>query len=109
MDGTNLNAVELFTYLGSVISNDATLRKDLYNRLSKANNSFGRLSKSMEESVAPSFHEHPAVVVPTILFRQCCLHSFPGIKRQDYVSNEEILKRASLPSIESISLQVQMR
>ena len=43
LDGTNLNAVEHFTYLGSVISNDATVSKDLDNRLSKASSSFGRL------------------------------------------------------------------
>ena len=45
IDDTNLNAVEHFTYLGSVISNDATVSKDLDNRLSKASSSFGRLSK----------------------------------------------------------------
>ena len=45
IDGTNLSAVEQFTYLGSVISNDATVSKDLDNRLSKASSSFGRLSK----------------------------------------------------------------
>ena len=32
-----------------------------------------------------------------------------GIKWQDHVSNEEILKRACLPSVESILLQVQLR
>ena len=40
LDGTNLNAVEHFTYLGIVISNDATVSKDLDNRLSKASSSF---------------------------------------------------------------------
>ena len=34
IDSTNLNAVEHFTYLGSVISNDATVSKDLDNHLS---------------------------------------------------------------------------
>ena len=66
------------------------------------------------------------VVVPTLLygaetwvlyqkqirlleqFQQCCLHSIHGIKWQDHVSNEEVLKRASLPSIESILLEVQL-
>ena len=32
-----------------------------------------------------------------------------GIKWQNYATNEEVLKRASLPSIESIFLQVQLR
>ena len=41
-------------------------------------------------------------------FHQRCLRSILGIKWQDYVSNE-VLKRVSLPSIESILLQVQLR
>ena len=45
IDGTNLNAVEYFTYLGSIIPSDATVSKDLDNRSSKASSSFGRLSK----------------------------------------------------------------
>ena len=45
IDGINLNAVEHFTYLGSVISNGAIVNKDLDNRLSRASSSFGRLSK----------------------------------------------------------------
>ena len=39
-------------------------------------------------------------------FHQCCLLSILGIKWQDHVSNGEVLKRASQPSIESILLQV---
>ena len=42
-------------------------------------------------------------------FHQRCLRSIFGIKWQDQVSNEKVLKRASLPSIESILLQVQLR
>ena len=36
------------------------------------------------------------------------LHSILGIKWQDYVSNEEVLRRPSLPRIESILLPVQL-
>ena len=42
-------------------------------------------------------------------FTNTALRSILGNKWQDYVSNEEVIKRASLPSIESILLQVQMR
>ena len=42
-------------------------------------------------------------------FHQHCLRSILGIKWQDHVLNEEVLKRASLPSIESILLQMQLR
>ena len=40
INGTNLNAVEYFTYLGSVISSDATVNKNLDNPLSKVSSSF---------------------------------------------------------------------
>ena len=36
------------------------------------------------------------------------MHFTLGIKWKDHVSNEEVLKRASLPSTESILLQVQL-
>ena len=39
-------------------------------------------------------------------FHQHCLYSILGIRWQDYVSNEEVLKKASLPSVESILLPV---
>ena len=42
-------------------------------------------------------------------FQQRCLRSILGIKWQSHVSNEEVLKRASLPSIESFVLHVQLR
>ena len=45
IDGYQLNAVEHFTYLGSVIANDATTTKDVDNRIAKASSSFGRLQK----------------------------------------------------------------
>ena len=123
--------MEYFTYLCSVISNDATVSKDLDNRLSKASSSFGRLSKRVWQNHSLCFSTkiqiYRAVIVPILLyvaetwvlyrkqirllerFHQRCLHSILGIKCQDHVSNEEVLKRASLPSIESILLQVQLR
>ena len=42
-------------------------------------------------------------------FHQRCLHSILGIKWQDHASNEEVLKRVSLPSIECILLQMHLR
>ena len=37
------------------------------------------------------------------------MRSILGIQWQDHVSNEEVFKRAGLPSIESILLKVQLR
>ena len=107
IDGTNLNAMERFTYRGSVISSDAIVRKDLDNRLSKASSSFGRLSKRVWQShslrLSTKTQVHRPVVGPTplsgaetrVLFRkqirplerfhQRCLRSILGIKWQNYV------------------------
>ena len=126
IDGTNLNAVEHFTYLGSVISIDVTVSKDLDNRLSKASSSFGRLSKRVWQShslrLSTNLQIYRAVVVTTLLygaeswvlyrkqirlrerFHQRCLRSILGIKWQTPCQNEEVLKSSSLPSIESILL-----
>ena len=123
--------MEHFTSLGSVISNDATVNKDLDNRLSKASSSFGRLSKRVWQSHSLRFSTklqvYRAVFDTTFLngaetwvlyrkqfrllkrFHQRCLRSILGIQWQDHVSNEEVFKRASLPSIESILLKVQLR
>ena len=128
IDGTDLNAVEHFTYLGSVISNAATVSKNLDNRSSKASSSFGRLSKRVWQShslrFSPNLQVYRAVVVSILLygaetwalyrkqirllerFHQRRLRSILGIRWQDHVSNEEVLKRASLPSIQSLLLEV---
>ena len=72
IDGTNLNAVEHFTYLGSVISSDATVSKDLDNHLSKASSSFRRLSKRVWQShslhLSTKIQIYRAVIIPTLLY-----------------------------------------
>ena len=130
IDGTNLNAVEHFTYLGSFISSDATVGKDLDNRFSKASSSFRRLSERAWQThslrLSTKIQDYRAVIISTLLytaetwvlyqkqirlleqFHKCCLRSILGIKWQDHVLNKEVLKRASLPSTESILLQVQL-
>ena len=70
-DGTNLNAVEHFTYLGSVIFNDTMTSTDLDNHLSKASSSFGRLSKRAWQShslcLCTKIQVYRAIVVSTLL------------------------------------------
>ena len=126
IDGTNLNVVEHFTYLDRVISNDATVNKDLDNRLFKASSSFGRLSMEVRQShslrLSTKIRVYRAVVVPTLVcgaetwdhcrkqirllerFNQRCLRSIFCIKWQDYVSNKGVFKKDSLSNVESILL-----
>ena len=113
--------MEHFTYLGSVISNDATVSNDLDNRLFKASSSSGRLSNRVWQSHSPhlstKLQVYRAVVVTTLLydaetwvlywkqirllkrFHHHCLRSILGIKWQDHVSNEEVLKRVHPASV----------
>lgn len=42
-------------------------------------------------------------------FHQRCLQTIPGIKWQDYISIADVLTRAHLANIESISLQLHLR
>ena len=58
IDGTNLDAVEFFTYLGSVISNDATVSKNLDKPLVQSQQFHRKTVKeSMAESLAPPLHK----------------------------------------------------
>ena len=72
IDGTDLNAAEHFIYLGSVNSKDATVSKDLDNRLSKASSPFGRLSKRVCQRhslcLSTKLQVYRAVVVTTLLY-----------------------------------------
>ena len=73
IDGTNLSAVEHFTYLylGSVISDEATVSRDLDNHLSKASSSFGSLSKRATRPASPrnaKIQLSGPVIVPTLLY-----------------------------------------
>ena len=73
IDGTNLNAVEHFTYLGSVISSDAIVSKDLDNCLFKVSSSledcqreYGRATRSTSPQrskfTGPSLFPPPCTV-----------------------------------------------
>ena len=126
-----LNTVEHFTYLGSVISNDASITKDVDNRLAKANSSFGRLQHRVWQNqslrMMTKVRVYVAVVISTLLyaaeswtmyrkhtqllerFHQRCLRSIMRVRWQDYVTNVEVLERAGLPSIEAMLLQRHLR
>ena len=131
IDTTCLSAVHQFTYLGSVISNDASISKDIDNRLSKASSAFGRLRKRVWDNhslrLTTKIQVYRAVVLSTLLygseswvlyrkqlrllecFHQRCLRSILNIRWQDHITNMEVLERAQLPSIECTLLVRQLR
>ena len=50
--GDILTEAQNFTYPSSIISNDATVRKDIYSHLTKASSSFGRIYKRFGQTIA---------------------------------------------------------
>ena len=57
--GTELKAVDRFMYLGSVISSDGSLEKEIAGRISKASESLGRLRSESQDHQA--IHENQSV------------------------------------------------
>ena len=80
IDGTTLKAADHFTYLGSVISNDASIDKDVDNRLAKASGSFGRLKKRVWKNhslrLSTTIIVYKAVVITTLLYGRDRKHGF---------------------------------
>ena len=101
INGTNLNTVEHFTYLGSVIPNDATVSKDLDNHLSKSSSFFGRLSRRVWQShslrLSTKIQVYRAVVVPTLLHGA---KSWVPYRRQTLASNGKTTCRTKKSSRE---------
>ena len=70
IDGHKFNTVEQFTYLGSAISNDATMDKDIDNHLAKVHSSFGHLEKHVwkKSLIVPGNKVYRAMVLTALLY-----------------------------------------
>ncbi|XP_076061594.1 uncharacterized protein LOC143037342 [Oratosquilla oratoria] len=128
---TELKSTQHFTYLGCTISSDARIDKEIDNRLSKANSSFGKLYKRVWNNKnlksKTKIRVYRAVVLTTLLygsetwvtyrshirllerFQQRCLRTILNIHWRDFVTNVEVLERAETPSIEAMLLKYQLR
>ena len=128
---TVLKTTKQFSYLGCTISCDAKIDKEIDNRLSKANSSFGRLYKRVWNNknlkTQTKIRVYRAVVLTTLLygsetwvtyrshirllerFHQRCLRTILNIIWSDFVTNVEVLEQADIPSIEAMLLKSQLR
>ena len=131
IDDRPLHAVKDFCYLGSILSNDASLNKEILNRISKASASFGSLQNRVWKqhgiSRKTKIKVYKACVLSNLLygcetwtvyrrhirqletFHHRHLRSILGIKWQDKVSNVEVLEQAECSSIEELLLRSQLR
>ena len=128
---TTLKTVEHFKYLGSVISSDGSLDREISARISKASQALGRLRTRVmtHKSIKldTKIKVYKAVVLTSLLygceswtlyrkhtkqlerFHTRSLRAIMGIKWQDRVTNLEVLDRGGLLSIEAMILKAQLR
>ena len=120
-----------FTYLGSIVSSNAKIDKELRNRIGKASTAFGnlrqRLWNNRHISIRAKCKVYRAVVLSTLLYgaevwtiyrtqvkklhaymmRQ--LRDIMSIKWYDKITNNEILCRANLPWMADILIEKNLR
>ena len=122
-DGGSVEVVDSFTYLGSVLSADGALDKELTSRLAKASRAFGALQKPIFGCSGLSIKSkrlvYKAIVLPTLfygaetwpkkarqmnrlnLFHRSCVRSILGVSRSDqhsrHLNTADLAQRARLP------------
>ena len=131
VNGHGLSVVDKFTYLGSTVSQAATVDDEVNARISKASAAFGRLYKNVWNrdgiSLQTKLKVYKAVVLATLLyacetwtvyqrharklnhFHTVCLRKLLKIKWQDKIPDTEVLERASMPSIHTLLMKNQIR
>ena len=131
MNNTNLKTVDSFKYLGSTISNDGSLDREIALRIQKASAALGRLKKKVLQrngiKTRTKLKLYRAIVLTSLLygaecwttyrrhvkqlesFHQRALRNLIGVKWQDRVSNSEVLLRTGSASIEATLIKAQMR
>ena len=131
VDNKLLKVPNKFCYLGSTITNKATLDDEIKVRLSKASSAFGkfqqRLWKSHDVSLPTKIMVYKAVIVPTLLyssetwtpyrhhinllnaFHMRLLRSICNISWKDKITNHEVLTKCHISGIEALLMKSQLR
>jgi hypothetical protein len=131
VDGTALNQIDHFTYLGSIISRDGRIDSELTKRMAKASSAFGRLRTRLwnnhHVSIRVKCKIYRAIVLSTLLygaeswtlyrsqvkklhaFMMRHLRSIMKVTWKDKVTNKVILERADLPSMEDLLIRKALR
>ena len=127
---TPLNVATTFKYLGSTNTNDCSLDKELSARIQSASVSFGRLRERLLNKhnikLVTKCKVYRAIILSCLLYSSEAytlyrrhiqrlrhihlrhLRAILGIKWSDRVTNNEVLQRADMPSIEAMLLSRQL-
>lgn len=131
INGKPIAEVKQFTYLGSILSHNCELTSEIQQRTKQAYSAFGRLSHRVFHNhnltLATKVLVYKAVCISALLYgcetwtpyrqhikmlERCnirCLQSMLGIRWWHKVTHTETRSRASIPSIEYLLYQRQLR
>ena len=131
LNNTPLEVVSKFCYLGSTTTESSTLDDEINTRIGKAATTFGRLTKrawrNPKLTTKTKMSIYQACILSTLLygsetwtsysyqekklnsFHLRCLRRLFEISWMDKVSNEEVLQRASLPTVSALIKQRRLR
>nr|VZI09662.1 unnamed protein product [Spirometra erinaceieuropaei] len=131
VNGTQLQVVDNFPYLGSTLSRNTKIDDEVANRISKASQAFGRLQSTVWNrhglQLSTKLKMYKAVILPTLLygaetwtvyanharrlnhFHLTCCRRILRLKWQDRISDTDVLERTRILSIYAILRQIQLR
>nr|VZI17688.1 unnamed protein product [Spirometra erinaceieuropaei] len=131
VNGTQLQVVENFPYLGSTLSRNTKINEEVANRISKASQAFGRLQSTVWNrhglQLSMKLKIYKAVIMPTLLygaetwtvyakqarrlnhFHLSCLRRILRLNWQDRIPDTDVLERTGILSIYAILRQIQLR
>ena len=131
IEGKQLKAVDKFRYLGSTVSDDASIDAEITARIAKATGAFGRLSKRLWKNrnirLTTKVAVYKAAVVTSLLygcetwtlrkphisrletFHQASLRRISRIRWVHKIPNYEVLSRCNISSLHSMIQSAQLR
>ena len=131
VQGTRLEVVDTFTYLGSSVARNGSLDSEIHLRIEKASKCFGKLEKRLWAdrgiTTRTKLSVYNSCVLTTLLyssetwttyrrhikelerFHQKCIRRILNISWQSLTPDTDVLKQADLPSIEMLLIRSQMR
>nr|VZI20511.1 unnamed protein product [Spirometra erinaceieuropaei] len=131
VNGTQLQVVENFPYLGSTLSRNTKIEDEVANRISKASQAFGRLQSTVWNrhglQLSRKLKMYKAVILPTLLYgaeiwtvyakqarrlnhlHLSCLRRILRLKWQDRIPDTDVLERTGILSTYAILRQIQLR
>ncbi|BHF78875.1 hypothetical protein SprV_0602199200 [Sparganum proliferum] len=109
VNGTRLQVVESFLYLGSTLSRSTKMDDKVARRILKASQAFGRLQSTVWNrhglQLSTKLKMYKAVILPTLL----CLRRILRVNWQDRISDTDVLERTGIPSIYTMLRKMQLR